>query len=71
MDWIDVEKEKPKDREEVLIWDQDDFAAVAWWEENWNTWTWKSTGCGCCDDCPKPTHWMPLPNPPGICKCLQ
>ena len=30
------------------------------------TWTGNGTGCGCCERYLKPTHWMPLPEPPKI-----
>ncbi len=78
MQWISVEKEKPKlndknESENVLVIESDGEMYVAhlnfypiqgYRTKEEYTWTENSTGCGCCSSSIKPTHWMPLPKPP-------
>ena len=62
MDWINVEKQLPEIRQEVLIFDSDDGIFRAIYEGSY--WSEQSTGCGCCSGTLTPTHWMPLPADP-------
>jgi hypothetical protein len=81
MQWISVKERLPEvdetqssNSEDVLILDSDgtmyvghmDFYPVAGYrKESKVTWSENATGCGCCAEGLHPTHWMPLPKPPG------
>ncbi len=57
MNWVLVSDQVPKDSGQYLAWDGDE-ACEAYYSHSFKSWY---RG----DDGIKPTHWMPLPNPPG------
>lgn len=73
--WISVEERLPPLMTEVLGWHKDDCVR-AWFRDSgtvnggprqgsyWEDWSPQDREC---DDCKvnEPTHWMPLPEPPG------
>lgn len=57
MEWQPIETAPRDDRIEILTWDGSSIrVAVYGWEDQWHTMGLPSH---------KPTHWMPLPPPPG------
>lgn len=55
--WQPIET-APKDGTEILAWDGDDRKILRWALGRWDDWDEMPSALG------KPTHWMPLPEPP-------
>ena len=60
--WKDIQKEEPKDKERVLIWDKHtgEMNIAVWYEEENSSWEFE-VGVG---EHRTFTHWMLLPEPP-------
>lgn len=70
MNWQPIET-APKDGSDILILTSEyekRKVTSAYYESEDDTWVpvkLSVHGCGCCrGDYPKPSHWMPLPEPP-------
>lgn len=71
-EWRPIET-APKDGTPVLLYVKEYSSTVTiegWWQGgldgNWACVWLDVHGCGCCSGSdPNPTHWMPLPPPPG------
>lgn len=58
-DWRDIEM-APKDGTYIIVAGHENMSVtVGHWVSSCDLWT-----CGISGDEIKPTHWMPLPNPP-------
>ena len=62
MEWQPIET-APKDGTPVLGYRDGDMATVEW-RATWGEWVLAVPGAYAEDDDWKPSHWMPLPNPP-------
>jgi hypothetical protein len=59
----------PKDGSEVLLYRplaRAEILQARWRQSNWGRWEWGGDYWGLGDASVQPTHWMPLPPPPGI-----
>ncbi|WP_217597152.1 DUF551 domain-containing protein [Cohnella sp. GbtcB17] len=65
--WMPIES-APKDGSDILVLNNDGHVYEAAYErEEWRFAFADQHGCGCCGgDAEYPTHWIPLPQPPGI-----
>ncbi len=54
-EWISVKDRLPKDKSEVLFYDELCGIYIGWFDEEWQTEHF---------NCDSVTHWKPLPNPP-------
>lgn len=62
--WQTIET-APRDGTAILVFNDDGRIYQAEWDGRWRFAAADQHGCGCCsgiDD--RPTHWMPLPEPP-------
>lgn len=60
IDWISVEKSKPKNCTTVLVTDGVEVGALNYRNGNWFVYGQPNNRCY-----DKITHWMPLPKPPA------
>jgi len=59
MEWIAIKDQLPEENKAVLLYDQDNYMAVAWLQNN--SFVFECMFYGINDF----THWMPLPKPPS------
>lgn len=67
-EWMPIET-APKDGTPILIYAEDCVIEASCLKEyqRWDVVRLDVHGCGCCGGpSPKPTHWMPRPEPPKV-----
>lgn len=71
-DWRPIDS-APRDGNEILLWDPDRAVdsrmQIGLWNDIWETPGWQS--CMENEALTRPTHWMPLPDPPGAAMAAE